>query len=47
MRTLFLQASYHRITAVYDTMLRELLQEHPTIASPGLLLVGMMRWNES
>lgn len=44
---LFLQASYHRITVVYDTMLRELLQEHPTIASPGLLLVGMIQRAES
>ena len=39
MRTIFLQASYHRITTVYDAVLTELLREHPTIASPGLLLV--------
>lgn len=41
MRALFLQASYHRIATVYDAMVRELLREHPSIASPGLLLVGV------
>ena len=38
-RQLLLQSAYHKITAVYNSVITELLGTYPSIASPGLLTV--------
>lgn len=40
-RQLLLQSAYHKITAVYDSVITELLGTYPSIASPGLLTVSL------
>ena len=38
-RQLLLQSTYHKVAAVYDSVITELLNKYPSIASPGLLTV--------